>query len=120
MVGNTVTHRFDEDGAAAVFEGHTSSSGCRLADGEDVVAVDADCVDAVTDSATGDAVAAVLVQGRGGDRVAVIPADEDYGAGSGCGDVEGGVEVSFACGTFAEIAGYYSRFDVWVLEGLHL
>lgn len=51
-----------------------------LADGEYVVAVDADGVDAVADAAAGDAVASVLFQCRGGDCVPVITADEYDGA----------------------------------------
>ena len=120
MVRDAIAHRFDEDGFAAVFERHPAGFPGDFAHREDVVAVDADGVDAVTDAAAGDAVAAVLLDGCGGDGEAVVATDEDYGAGArGC-DVEGGVEVSFAGGTFSEVAGYDSRWDLGVLEGLEL
>lgn len=118
MVRDAVAHRFDEDGFAAVGEGHAAGLLGGFAHGEDVVAVDADGVDAVADASAGDAVASVLLEGWGGDGVAVVAAQEDDGAGAGGGDVEGGVEIAFAGGAFAEVAGYYAPRQVGVLEGL--
>ena len=60
MVRDAVGHGFYEDGFPAVLEGHSAGFLCDFADGEDVVAVDADGVDAVADAAAGDTVAAVL------------------------------------------------------------
>lgn len=115
MVRDAVAHSFNEDGPSAIFQGHSTGFFGHFADGEDVVSVDADCVDAVSDSSAGDAVASILFEGWGRDGVAVVAADEDYGAGScGC-DVEGGMEVAFACGTFAEVAGNDPLWDVGVL-----
>lgn len=60
MVGDAVAHCFDEDGPATVGEGDLACFLCGFVDGEDIVAVDADGVDAVAYAAAGDAVAAVL------------------------------------------------------------
>lgn len=117
---DAVAHCFYEDRFAAVFEGHTAGFFCCFADGEDIVAVDADGVDAVANAAAGDAVAAVLFQRWGRDCKAVVAADEDDGAGACGGDVEGGVEIAFAGGTFAEIACYDSGSYVGILKGLKL
>ena len=89
-----------------------------FADGEDVVAVDADGVDAVADATARDAVAAVLLQCGRRDGVPVVAAYEDDGAGACGGNVEGGVAVAFAGGAFAKVAGYDSRWEVGVLQGL--
>lgn len=118
MVRDTVAHCLDKDGTAAVRERNAACFPHRLVHGEDVVAVDADRVDAVAHAATGDAVAAVLFQCRGGDGVAVVAADEDDGAGASGGDVQAGVKVAFACSALAEVAGYDSGRGVGVLEGL--
>ena len=59
-----------------------------------------------------------MFEGRGGDGVAVVAAEEDDGAGAGSGDVKGGVEVAFAGGAFAEIAGCDAGGNGGVLEGL--
>ena len=61
MVRYAITHGFDEDWFSAVREGHFAGDFGYGADGEDVVAVDADGVDAVADAAACDAVAAVLL-----------------------------------------------------------
>lgn len=118
MVRDAVAHRLDEDGFPAVGEGDAARFLRCFVDGEDVVAVDADGVDAVAYAAAGDAVAAILFQGRGGDGVAVVAADEDDGAGAGGGEVEAGVEVAFAGGAFTEVAGDDTGGGVGVLEGL--
>lgn len=118
MVRDAVAHRFDQDRFPAVLQRHRPRFPGGFADGEDVVAVDADGVDAVSDPAARDAVAPVLFQGGRRDGVAVVAADEDDGAGAGGGDVEGGVEVALAGGAFAEVAGYDALGEVWVLEGL--
>ena len=118
MVGNAIAHRFDEDRFAAVLERHSACFFCGFSDGEDVVAVNADSVDAVTDSSACDAVATILLQCGGGDGVAVVSTEENYGAGACGGNVESGMEVSFACSAFAEIAGNNSRSQVGVLKGL--
>lgn len=118
VVRDAVAHRLDEDGFPAVGEGNAARFLRCFVDGEDVVAVDADGVDAVAYAAAGDAVAAILFQGRGGDGVAVVAADEDNGTGAGGGDVEAGVEVAFAGGAFAEVAGDDAGGEVGVLEGL--
>ena len=115
VVRDAVAHRFDEDGLAAVFQRHASRFLGDFADGEDVVAVHADRIDAVSDAAARDAVAAVLFQCGGRDGVAVVAADEDDGAGARCGYVEGGVEIAFAGGSFAKVAGYDSGRDIGVL-----
>ena len=98
MVTDAVAHRFDEDGlaaAAAIVEGALARGKRGSPHGEDVVAVDADRVDAVADAARGDPVAAILFERRCRDGVPVVPADEDDRAAAGGGDVEGGVEVAF-------------------------
>ena len=61
VVGDAVAHRFDEDRFATVLERHSAGFFRDFPHGEDVVAVYADGVDAVTDTATGDAVATVLL-----------------------------------------------------------
>ena len=118
MVRDAVAHRLNEDGFAAVREGDAARFLRCFVDGEDVVAVNADRVDTVAYAAAGDAVAAILFQGWGGDGVAVVAADEDDRAGAGGGDVETGVEVAFAGGAFAEVAGDDAGGGVGVLEGL--
>lgn len=118
MVRDAVAHRFDQDRFPAVLQRHRPRFLGGFADGEDVVAVDTDGVDAVADPAARDTVAPVLFQGGRGDGVAVVAADEHNGAGAGGGDVEGGVEVALAGGAFAEVAGYDALGEVWVLEGL--
>ena len=101
-------------------EGDAAGFAHGFVDGEDVVAVDSDGVDPIADAAAGDSIATVLFQGRGGDGVAVVAADEDYGTGSGGGNVEPCVEVAFAGSAFAEVASYYAGWGVGVLEGLEL
>jgi hypothetical protein len=59
-----------------------------------------------------------LLERRGADGVAVVAADENHGAGARRGDVERGVEIAFAGGALAEIAGYDSGWDVGVGEAL--
>lgn len=99
---DTVGQGLDEDGLAAVLEGELAGFLDGLADGPDVVAVDADGVDAIANAAAGDAVTAVLLKRGRGNGVAVVAADEDDGAGPRGGDVEGGVEVARAGGSLAE------------------
>ena len=118
VVRDAVAHRLDEDGFPAVGEGDAARFLRCFVDGEDVVAVDADGVDAVAYAAAGNAVAAILFQGWGGDGVAVVAADENDGAGAGGGEVEAGVEIAFAGGAFAEVAGDDTGGGVGVLEGL--
>lgn len=120
VVRDTVAHRFDEDWPAAVRERNAARFPHRLVHGKDVIAVNADRVDAVAHAAAGDTVAAVLVERRGGDGVAVVAADEDDGAGPRGGDVQAGVEVAFAGGALAEVAGYDAGRGIGVLEGLEL
>ena len=96
MVADTVAHCFDEDRfTAVVVEGALARCKCDGSDGEDVVAVNADCVDAVADAARGDPVATILFEGRCGDGVSVVTADEDDGAAASSGNVEGSVEIAF-------------------------
>ena len=117
-MGNAVAHRFDEDGLSAVFERHAASSLSGFSHGEDVVTVYADSVDPIAYTTAGDAIAAVLLDSRGGDCEPVVAADEHYGAGArGC-YVESGVEVAFAGGAFAEVACYYSVGEFRVLQCL--
>ena len=59
-----------------------------------------------------------MFQGRGADGVAVIAAYEHDRAGTGGGDVEGGVEIAFRGGAFAEVAGCYSSGEGGVEETL--
>lgn len=110
-----VGHHLDENGLATVGEGEGAGGFCGGAHGEDVVAVDADGVHAVAGAAGGDAIATVLVAGGCGDGVAVVAADEDAGCLSCGGDVEGGVEVAFARGAFAEVGDGHTGFGVRVL-----
>ena len=96
MVADAIAHCFDEDGFAAAFEKSAfSRCECGGPNGEDIVAVDADRVDAVADTAGGDPVATVLLKGRCGDGVSVVAADEDDGTAAGSSNVEGSVEVAF-------------------------
>jgi len=120
VVGNTIAHRFDQDWFSAILECHATGFFGDFANGKDVVAVNADGVDAVAYATAGDAVATVLFDCGGGDCEAVVAADEDYGTGT-CGCyVEGGVKVAFAGGAFAEVAGYYSWRSLGVLHVLKL
>lgn len=118
MVRDAVTHRFDQDGFPTAFKRQLSSFLCGCSHRKDVIAVHANSIDTVTDTSTCDTIAAVLFECRGGDGVPVVPADEDDGAGTGCGDVEGGMKVAFASGALAEVTGYDSGGEVGVLEGL--
>lgn len=86
-------------------------------DGKDVVPVHADRVDPVTDASACDAVPPVLLQRWRRDGVPVVSADEDRRAGAGGGYIQRGMEVAFAGGAFAKVAGYYRRGDVGVSEG---
>jgi len=106
VVADAVGHDFDEDGLPGSLQCQSASLRCHLLDCEDVVAVDADGMDPVTYASARDAVAAVLLQRRGADGVAVVPTDEDDGAGSRRCNVERGVEVAFAGGTLPEIASH--------------
>lgn len=53
------------------------------------------------------------------DRVSVVAADVDDGAGARGGDIERGVEVAFRGGAFTEEAGDYPGWQVRVLESLN-
>ena len=79
VMGGAVAHRFDEDGFAAIFECHSAGFFGDFTHGENVIAVDADGVNAVANAAAGDAVAAVLLDCCGGDGEAVVSTDEYYG-----------------------------------------
>lgn len=104
-MGDAVAHCLDEDGLAAVREGEFASSDRSFSHGEDVVAVDADGINAVADTSAGYAVATVLFQRWCRDGEAVVPTYEDDGAGAGGGDVERGVEVALGGCSFAKVAG---------------
>ena len=116
MVGYAVAHCFDQDRLAAVLEGHFARFFGDFAHGEDVVAVHADRINAIADSTAGNTVAAVLLECRGRDGVAVVTANEDDGAGACCCDVERGVEIPLAGGALAEVTGTDSGHDVGILQ----
>lgn len=118
MMAHAVTHRLDEDGLAPARERHRPRKPHHLPHGKDVVPVHAHRVDAVADAAAGDPVAPVLVQCWRADRVPVVAADEDDGAGARRGDVQRGVEVAFAGGAFAEVAGDDAGGEGRVAEAL--
>lgn len=59
---DAICHRFDEDWLTAVLEGKFAGSLDRFTNGPNVVAVDADGVDAVADASGGNAVSTVLFQ----------------------------------------------------------
>lgn len=120
MVGDAVGHALDEDGLAAVLEGHFPGLLDGLAHGPDVVAVNADRVYAIANATAGDAVSAVLVQRGRRDGVAVVAADEDDGARARRSNVHGGVEVTFAGSALAEETYRYLGLGVGVLQLLHL
>ena len=113
MMADPVAHCLDQNrfavtaAAANIFiigKGAFARCDSCGANGKDIVPVDADRFDAVADTAGCDPVAAILLEGRCGDGVAVVTTDEDDRTGTGGGDVEGSVEVTFGCGTFAEVA----------------
>lgn len=118
MVGDAVAHCFYEDGFAAVLQCHTPSFLRYFANGEDVVSIDADGVDTVAYASAGYAIATILLQGWGGDRIAVVAANEDDGTGASSRYVQGGMKVAFAGCTFAEVARHNTRNDVGILESL--
>lgn len=60
MVRDAVAHGFNEDGFAAPGKRHAACLEGDFTHGEDVVPIDAHGVDAVSDTAAGDAVATVL------------------------------------------------------------
>ena len=62
---------------------------CGVVDGEDVVAVHADGGHAVGGAAHGDAVALVLLRGRGADGVAVVPGIREREGQTSAGIKEG-------------------------------
>lgn len=118
MVRDAVAHRFDEDRFSAVFERHATSLLRDFAHSKNIITINANSVDTVSYAAASDAITTVLLDGGGGDGEAVVAADEDDWTGARGGYVEGGVEVTFASGTFAEVAGYNSLGDGGVLKGL--
>lgn len=79
-MGDAIAHSFDKDGPSSIFQSHPTGFSGHFVYGENVVAVDADGIDAVSDSPTGDSVAPVLFQGGCGDGIAVVATDEDHGA----------------------------------------
>ena len=117
---DTVAHRFNKDWLSTILERHSPGFFSHFPYSEDVITVNADGIDAVTYTATSDAVAAVLLDGRGGDGEAVIPAEEDHRAGARSCYIESGVEITFASGTFAKVAGYDSGYNLRILEALEL
>lgn len=60
MVRDAVAHGFDQDGLPAFKKGHLAGAFCDFADGEDVVAIDTNGVNAIANTSAGDPIAAVL------------------------------------------------------------
>ena len=112
---HAVAHRLDKDRAAPILKGHPASFLGGFADGEDIVSVDADGVDAVAYPATSDPITAVLLQCRCGDRVTIVATDEDHGTRPRCSDVETGVKISFTGRAFAKVARHDPLWHVGVL-----
>lgn len=120
VMRDAVAHRLNEHWFAAVGERHAARFLRGCTHGEDIVAVNADGVNAVAHATAGDAITAVLLQRWRRDRVSIIAANVDDGAGAGGGNIECSMEISFAGGALAEVAHYYSRREVGVLERLQL
>lgn len=74
-----------------------------LVHGQGVVAVDPEGGHAIGRTSPSDVVSTVLVLNRGGNGVFVVPAEEQGLAPKGRGEVQGGVEVSFAGCAFSEV-----------------
>ena len=119
VVGNAVAHCFNEDGFAAILQCHSPCFFGHFAYSEDIVPIYADGVNTVAYTAASDAITAVLLQGRCRDCVAVVAANEDHGARACSCYIKGGMEVTLAGCTFAEVAGYNPRSDIRVLESLY-
>lgn len=74
-----------------------------------IIAVDPDRIDSISYASAGDTVPFVLLERRGANGIAVIPANEHDRARSGGGEVERSVEIPFRSSTLAEETNNYSR-----------
>ncbi len=88
--------------------------------GEDVIAVYTDGINAVADATTGDAISTVLLECGGGDCIAVVPANKDDRTRTSGRNVKSSVEIAFARCAFSEIACNYSRRNIGILQCLDL
>lgn len=103
MVSLTVRHGFDQH-RGFLAQNKLSCCASRDVNRQEVVPVDADHRDAVSSPSRRDTIASELVDDRGTDRKAVVPAEEQDGTLFRRREVQGSVEISFTCSPFSEIA----------------
>lgn len=115
---DTVRHCFNQNWLATVLQGHFPCLLRRLPNCPDVVSVDPDGVDSISDSSACDAVSPVLVKGRCRNGEAIVTADEDNGTRARGGNVERCMEITLTGGSLAKEDGRYPRLYAGILQPL--
>lgn len=112
MVSDTVGHCLHENALLALDSAAARLAG-RREDGESIVTVDTDSVQAVRRATGRDTVSCVLVDDGSGNGETVVAAEPDAGTTKNGVHVESGVEVTLGRSTVTEVA-----YDTVTLPGL--
>jgi hypothetical protein len=109
MVRDTIGHGFDKHRLATVLQCHFSCFLCGLSDRPNVVSVNSNGVNSISNSSACNAISSILIEGGCGNGKSVVAADEDDRTRACGSNVQGGMEIALTGSSLTEEDGRYSR-----------